>query len=98
RLGGISNVLAQQIEQHTGYATRVVILGHTQRGGTPTASDRVLASRYGIQAVDMVHRGEFGRMAALRGQTLTSVPLAEALGRNRKVEEDLYALASVFFG
>lgn len=98
RLGGISNQLAQQIEQHTGYATRVVILGHTQRGGTPTAADRVLATRYGIQAIDMVHRGEFGRMAALRGQLLTSVPLADALQRNRKVEEDLYALASVFFG
>lgn len=98
RLGGISNRLAEQIERHTGYETRVVILGHTQRGGTPTAFDRVLATRYGVQAIDMVHRGEFGRMASLQGQQLTSVPLAEAIGRNRKVDEDLYGLASVFFG
>ncbi|HVA63577.1 MAG TPA: 6-phosphofructokinase, partial [Terriglobales bacterium] len=98
RRGGISNTLAEQIEAHTGYETRVVILGHTQRGGTPTAFDRVLATRYGVQAIDMAHRGEFGRMAALRGQDLTSVPLAEALGRNRKVGDDLYDLASVFFG
>lgn len=98
RLGGISNQLAAQIEQHTGYETRVVILGHTQRGGTPTAFDRMLATRYGIAAIDMVHRGEFGRMAALHGQELTSVPLAEALRQNRTVGEELYALASVFFG
>jgi len=98
RLGGIGNRLAEQIEQHTGYETRVVILGHTQRGGTPTAFDRVLATRYGVQAIDMAHRGEFGRMASLQGQTLTSVPLAEAIGRNRKVGEELYAMATVFFG
>lgn len=98
RLGGISNTLAEQIERHTGYETRVVILGHTQRGGTPTAFDRVLATRYGVQAIDMAHRGEFGRMASLQGQNLTSVPLEAALARNRKVDEDLYALASVFFG
>jgi ATP-dependent phosphofructokinase / diphosphate-dependent phosphofructokinase len=98
RLGGVSNRLAEQIEQHTGYETRVVILGHTQRGGTPTAFDRVLATRYGVQAIDMAHRGEFGRMASLRGQTLTSVPLSEAIGRNRKVDDELYAMASVFFG
>ncbi|MGH9476990.1 MAG: 6-phosphofructokinase [Terriglobales bacterium] len=98
RLGGISNHLAEQIERHTGYETRVVILGHTQRGGTPTAFDRMLATRYGIQAVDMVHRGEFGRMASLQGQQLRSVPLTEALRSNRTVGEDLYALASVFFG
>ncbi|MGH9485538.1 MAG: 6-phosphofructokinase [Terriglobales bacterium] len=98
RLGGISNRLAEQIEKHTGYETRVVILGHTQRGGTPTAFDRMLATRYGVEAIDMVHRGEFGRMAALDGQRLTSVPLSDALQRNRTVGEDLYELASVFFG
>ncbi|MGH9482984.1 MAG: 6-phosphofructokinase [Terriglobales bacterium] len=98
RLGGISNVLAEEIERHTGYETRVVILGHTQRGGTPSAFDRVLATRYGVQAIDMAHRGEFGCMAALRGQRMTSVPLAAALGRNRKVDDDLYSLATVFFG
>ncbi|MGH9467987.1 MAG: 6-phosphofructokinase, partial [Terriglobales bacterium] len=98
RLGGVSNRVAEEIERHTGYETRVVILGHTQRGGTPTAFDRMLATRYGIQAIDMVHRHEFGRMAALHGQELTSVPLEEALQKNRTVGEDLYALASVFFG
>jgi phosphofructokinase-like protein len=98
RLGGVSNVLAEQIERHTGYETRVVILGHTQRGGTPTAFDRMLASRYGVQAMDMAHRGEFGRMASLQGQAMASVPLAEALGRNRKVGDELYELATVFFG
>ncbi|MGH9417391.1 MAG: 6-phosphofructokinase [Terriglobales bacterium] len=98
RLGGVSNQLAEQIEAHTGYETRVVILGHTQRGGSPTAFDRMLATRYGIAAIDMVHRGEFGRMAALRGQDMASVPLTEALSRNRKVGDDLYELASVFFG
>ncbi len=98
RLGGIGNRLASEIEQVTGYETRAVILGHIQRGGSPTAYDRVLATRYGVQAIDMVHRGEFGRMASLRGQTLTSVPLSEALGSNRKVDPELYDMASVFFG
>ncbi|HVB40974.1 MAG TPA: 6-phosphofructokinase [Terriglobales bacterium] len=98
RLGGIGNQLAAQIEQRTGYETRAVILGHTQRGGTPTAFDRMLGTRYGVQAIDMAHRGEFGRMAALHGQELTSVPLAQALGSNRKVDDALYEMASVFFG
>jgi 6-phosphofructokinase 1 len=98
RLGGIGNVVAEQIEERTGYETRAVNLGHTQRGGSPTAFDRVLGTRYGVQAIDMAHRGEFGRMAALHGQTLTSVPLSEALGTNRKVDDALYELASVFFG
>lgn len=98
RLGGISGRLSEEIERRTGYESRVVILGHIQRGGTPTAFDRVLATRYGVQAIDMVHRGEFGQMAALRGQQLTAVPLSEALGVNRKVDPDLYELASVFFG
>ncbi len=98
RLGGISSRLSEEIERRTGYESRVVILGHIQRGGTPTAFDRVLATRYGVQAIDMVHRGEFGKMAALRGQQLTAVPLNEALGVNRKVDPELYELASVFFG
>lgn len=98
RLGGVSNILAEEIERHTGYETRVVILGHTQRGGTPSAFDRLLATRYGIQAIDMAHRGEFGRMASLQGQQMSTVPLTQALGRNRKVNDELYALATVFFG
>ncbi len=98
RLGGISGRLSEEIERRTGYESRVVILGHIQRGGTPTAFDRVLATRYGVQAIDMVHRGEFGQMAALRGQQLVAVPLSDALGVNRKVDPELYELASVFFG
>jgi 6-phosphofructokinase len=69
------------------------VLGHIQRGGTPTAFDRVLATRYGVGAIDMVHRGEFGRLAALRGQEIVSVPLQEALQENRKVPADLLAVA-----
>jgi 6-phosphofructokinase 1 len=89
RLGGIGNALAQEIEHRTGFETRTVVLGHVQRGGTPTAFDRVLATRYGLGAVDMVHRGEFGKMAALRGNKIMSVPLAEATGTNRKVDQEM---------
>src|SRR5580765_1730479 len=87
RLGGIGNALAQELERRTGFETRTVVLGHVQRGGTPTAFDRVLATRYGLGAIDMVHRKEFGRMAALRGNKIVSVPLAEATGTNRKVDQ-----------
>ena len=89
RLGGIGNALAQEIEHRTGFETRTVVLGHVQRGGTPTAFDRVLATRYGLGAIDMVHHGEFGKMAALRGQKIVSVPLAEATGTNRKVDKEM---------
>jgi len=65
------------------------VLGHIQRGGSPTAFDRVLATRYGLGAIDMVHRGEFGRMAALRGNKIVSVPLAEATGTNRRVDQEM---------
>ena len=68
RLGGIGNMLAREIEKRTGFETRAVVLGHIQRGGSPSAFDRVLATRYGLGAIDMVHRGEFGYMAALRGK------------------------------
>src|SRR5215472_15060704 len=89
RLGGIGNALAEEIEHRTGFETRTVVLGHVQRGGTPTAFDRVLATRYGLGAIDMVHRGEFGKMAALRGNRIVSVPLAEATGTNRKVDKEM---------
>jgi len=89
RLGGIGNTLAQELERRTGFETRTVVLGHIQRGGTPTAFDRVLATRYGLGAVDMVHRAEFGKMAALRGNKIVSVSLAEATGQNRKVDKDM---------
>jgi 6-phosphofructokinase 1 len=87
RLGGIGNALALELEKRTGYETRAVVLGHTQRGGTPTAFDRVLATRYGIGAIDTVHKGEFGMMVALRGTEIVAVPLAEAIKVNRTVDE-----------
>ena len=93
KLGGIANVLAKEIEKRTGYETRAVVLGHIQRGGSPTAFDRVLASRYGIGAIDMVHRGEFGRMAALRDNKITSITLKEAISRNRTVDQDMIDVA-----
>jgi 6-phosphofructokinase 1 len=89
RLGGIGNTLAQELERRTGFETRTVVLGHIQRGGTPTAFDRVLATRYGLGAIDMVHRAEFGKMAALRGNKIVSVSLAEATGQNRRVDQEM---------
>ena len=97
QLGGIGQVLAKQIEQRTGFETRVVILGHIQRGGSPTAFDRILATRFGVAASEMVHRGEFGKMVALQGRQIVSVPLKEAL-ITRRVDEELYRIASTFFG
>ena len=93
RLGGIGNVLAREIEHRTGLETRAVVLGHIQRGGTPSAFDRVLASRYGIGAIDAAHRGEFGTLIALRGNSITPIPLQEALGRTRTVDNEMTAVA-----
>jgi 6-phosphofructokinase 1 len=97
RLGGIGKVLAEEIERITGFETRFVILGHIQRGGSPTAFDRVLGTRLGAYAVDMIARGEFGSMAALRGNQIVSVPLGEATSRNKKVDKALYEIAATFF-
>jgi phosphofructokinase-like protein len=93
RLGGIGNVLAREIERRTGFETRAVILGHTQRGGSPTAFDRMLATRYGIGAIDMVHRGDFGCMVSLKGNDIRSVPLADAISKRRQVSEELIDVA-----
>jgi 6-phosphofructokinase 1 len=98
RLGGIGLQLANLIEAQTGYETRVTVLGHIQRGGTPTAFDRVLATRFGVQAADMVHRGEFGKMASLRGNQIVAVPLTEATANLKTVDAALYSVAEVFFG
>jgi phosphofructokinase-like protein len=89
RLSGIGATVASEIEKRTGFESRSVVLGHIQRGGSPTAFDRVLATRYGLGAIDMVHRGEFGRMAALRGNKIISIPLAEAIAANRKVDKEI---------
>ena len=98
RLGGIGNVIAREIERLTGIETRVTVLGHIQRGGTPTAFDRVLATRLGIAAIDLVHEEKFGLMVGLRGNKVVPIPLAEALAEPKTVDEDLYAIAKVFFG
>lgn len=94
RLGGIGQTVAREIEKRTGFESRSVVLGHIQRGGTPSAFDRVLATRYGLGAIDMVHRGEFGQMAALRGNKIISVPLAEAIASNRKVDKEILDAAT----
>jgi phosphofructokinase-like protein len=99
RLGGIANVLAEEIEQRTGYETRVTILGHIQRGGTPTAFDRVLATRFGVAAIDAVHAGAFGEMVALQADQIVRVPLKEAVRELKTVDHGLlHDVAEVFWG
>jgi 6-phosphofructokinase 1 len=98
RLGGIGNVIARQIEEQTGIETRITALGYVQRGGTPTAYDRVLATRFGVKAVDMIIAGEFGKMASLRGNKVVSVDLEEATSGIKKVDPELFKVAEVFFG
>jgi 6-phosphofructokinase 1 len=98
RLGGIGNVLAEEIERRTGFESRVTILGHVQRGGTPTAYDRVLATRFGVAAIDAVHAKAFDTMVALRSNAIVRVPLAEALAELKTVDEQLVRdVAEVFF-
>ena len=98
RLGGIGVELERQIEERTGYETRVTILGHIQRGGTPTAFDRVLATRFGIAAIDAVRDGDYGKMVALRGTAIVRVPLSDAVGELKTLDPELYETAEVFFG
>jgi phosphofructokinase-like protein len=98
RLGGIGDVLAREIRQRTGFDTRVTVLGYVQRGGTPTAFDRVLATRFGIAAIDAVHDGAFGQMVALRNAKIVRVPLAEAVGSLKTVDPDLLGVAETFYG
>lgn len=99
RLGGIGNLLAEEIEARTGFECRVTILGHIQRGGTPTAFDRVLSTRFGIEAIDAIHDGAFGQMVALRGDDVVRVPLADAVGELKTVDRSLlHGVADVFFG
>ncbi|MCU1307509.1 MAG: pfkA1 [Acidobacteriaceae bacterium] len=93
RLGGIGNVLAREIETRTGFESRAVVLGHIQRGGSPTAFDRMLATRYGTGAIDAVHRGDFGKMVALRGTDIVTLPLSDATSRTRVVGQDLIDVA-----
>ncbi len=98
RLGGVGYYLGREIEKCTEIETRVVVLGHLQRGGSPTAYDRVLATRYGIAAIDLVYRGQFGRMVALQGNKIVSVPLKDVIGKRKTVDLQLYEISKIFSG
>jgi phosphofructokinase-like protein len=98
RLGGVGDALAREIQERTGYETRVTVLGHVQRGGSPTPRDRVLATRYGLKAADLVLSSSWGRMAALRGDTIVDVALKEATAELKTVPPEWYDVAQAFFG
>jgi 6-phosphofructokinase len=95
---GVGAALAHEIEARTGYETRVTVLGHVQRGGSPTPRDRVLATRYGLKAADLVEERKFGRMAALHGDDVVDVPLKEATAELKTVPAEWWAVAQAFFG
>ena len=98
RLGGIGHTLGQLIEERTGYETRVTVLGHLQRGGSPTAFDRVLGTRFGVKAVELALEGKFGYMASLQGNRVLAVPIQESIGKLKTVDHELYTIAKIFFG
>ena len=98
RLGGVGDALAREIEERTGYETRVTVLGHVQRGGSPTPRDRVLATRYGLKAADLVHAERWGMMAALHGDAIVEVPLRDAVAELKTVPREFYETATAFFG
>ncbi len=97
RLGGIAFRVADEIERRTGYETRVTVLGHTQRGGTPTAYDRVLSTRFGVAAIDAVHDGSWGSMVSLQNDRIVTVPLADAVAELKHVSPELWNTAQQFF-
>jgi len=98
RLGGVGSALASEIQSRTGFETRMTSLGHIQRGGSPTARDRVLATRFGLKAAELVRAGDWGMMAALRGDDIVAVPIAEAVAELKLVPRELYDKAAAFFG
>jgi 6-phosphofructokinase 1 len=98
RLGGIGDALGKLIEARTGFETRVTVLGHIQRGGSPTAFDRVLGTRFGIKAVELVLEGRFGQMVSLQGNRIVAVPIEEGTGALKTLDMDLYRIAKTFFG
>jgi len=98
KLSGVGDWLAKEVEQRTGKEARCTVLGHIQRGGTPTAFDRVLATRFGLHAIDAVHDGAWGTMVALRGTNIVRVPLSAATVELKTVDVTRYAEAEVFFG
>jgi 6-phosphofructokinase 1 len=97
RLGGIGSVVAAELERRTGFETRVTVLGHVQRGGSPTAFDRVLSSRYGVAAIDAVHDDGLGDMVALQAGVVTRVPLADVVGHLKTVDDRLWEVANALF-
>jgi 6-phosphofructokinase 1 len=97
-LGGVGEILGREIENRTGFETRVTVLGHVQRGGTPTARDRVLATRFGLKAAELALAGDFGQMAALRGDDVIACSLEEATEKLKTVTPEWYAVAKAFFG
>ncbi len=98
RLGGIGHLLAEEIEKQTGFETRVTVLGHLQRGGTPTTFDRVLGTRFGVKAVELVLKKDYGKMVSLQGNKIEPVPINEAVGSFKFVDMELYKIAKIFFG
>jgi len=98
KLGGIGQQVADKLEEVTGYETRVTVLGHIQRGGSPSAYDRVLGTRYGIKAFELVDQDNFGRVVALRGNEIIDIPIEEVLGKLKTVDDKLYNIAATFFG
>ncbi len=98
RLEGVGHALSKIIGEKTGFETRVTVLGHVQRGGSPTAFDRVLGTRFGVKAVELVLTGEFGKMPSLKGNAIVTVPIASAVQRLKTVDQELYNLAKIFFG
>ena len=98
RLGGVGYYIGKEIEKSLNVETRVVVLGHLQRGGPPTPYDRILATRFGIAAIDLVHQGKFDHMSAIKGNKIVSTPLKDVVGKRKTVDLELYDIASVFFG
>lgn len=98
RFGGVAYYLGREIEKLMDVETRVVVLGHIQRGGSPSAFDRILATRFGIAAIDLIHKRKFGHMVAMKGNKIVSVPLKDIIGKRKTVDLELYDIASVFFG
>lgn len=98
RLGGVGQIIGAEISERTGIETRVTMLGHVQRGGSPTAYDRVLATRFGVAAVEALNNKEFGKMVALRSEKIITIPLEEAILKNKEVDMEFYKMAEIFFG
>jgi len=97
-LGGIGQLLAEKIEEITKFETRVTVLGHVQRGGSPTAFDRILGTRFGVKAVELVNNKKFGSMVSLKGNSIVDVPIEKAVGKLKTVDKEWYDLAKIFFG